>query len=72
MNPFTATGELVQSAKEWTETDGIDSNLPDDSDFGNEQDNEDGGGVPDDPVLWTISMSEINEPGHVISNDLAF
>ena len=51
LNPFTANKEFVQSAEEETETDDIDSNLPDDSDDGLEQDNEGGGCIPDDPVL---------------------
>ena len=50
MNPFTATREIVQSAKEEIETDHIDSNLPDVFDDYLKQANEDGGGVPDDPV----------------------
>ena len=50
MNPFTATREIVQSAKEEIETDDIDSNLPDNSDDGLKQDNDDGGGVHEDPV----------------------
>ena len=32
MNPFTATREIAQPAEEETETDYIDSDLPDDSD----------------------------------------
>ena len=44
----TATREIAQSAEEETETNYIYSNLPDDSDDGLEQDNEDGG-APDDP-----------------------
>ena len=50
MNPFTATREIVQSVKEETETDDIDSNLPDDFDDYLIQANEDGGGLPGDPV----------------------
>ena len=32
LNPFTATREIAQSTQEETETDYIESNLPDDSD----------------------------------------
>ena len=49
MSPFTATREVVQSAEEETETGDVDSNLPDDSDDGLEQDNDDQG-VPDDSI----------------------
>ena len=49
MNPFIATREIAQSAKEKTKTDDIDSNLPDDSDDGLEQVNE-GGGVSEDTL----------------------
>ena len=49
MNPFTATRDIDQYAREETETNYIDSNLPDDFDDGLEHDN-DNGGVPDDPI----------------------
>ena len=51
LNPFTAQGEIAQSAEEETETDSIDSSLSDDSDDDLEQDNEDGGGATDDTIL---------------------
>ena len=41
--------EIAQPAEEETETDYIDSNLPDDSVDGLEQNNEDGG-VPENPI----------------------
>ena len=51
-NPFTTTLEVIQSAKEETETGDNDNNIPDDSDDGNGLDNDDGG-VPDGPI-WTF------------------
>ena len=53
--PFTTAREIVQSAKEETETDCIDSNLPDGSDDGLKQDIKEGG-VPND-TFRTIWMS---------------
>ena len=49
LEPFTASGDFAQSAEEETETDDIDSNLSDESDYGLEQYNEDGG-VSDEPI----------------------
>ena len=49
LNPFTATRKIAQPAEEETETDYIDSNLPDDSIDGLEQNNEDGG-VPENLI----------------------
>ena len=49
LNPFTATRKIAQPAEEETETDYIDSNLPDDSVDGLEQNNEDGG-VPENLI----------------------
>ena len=48
--PFTAQGEIAESAEKETDTDSTDSSLSDDSDGDPEQDNENAG-APDDLIL---------------------